>query len=181
MRSREELPTGESKIEEFLSGLAVRGQVAASTQNQAFNALLFLYLEVLGADEKDCDQHCNSPQNRLPAAIYIQCNVVHQPPRPQGIAEPIFYDSWHKPIPRALCRDQKSDEKSRLLKDLSFSTRINSRDKYCFDVGFMNSLKSIGRMHCGLVPGAAREPRRSAVQLLPRPATIQNWALQEDS
>jgi hypothetical protein len=40
MRSREELVPGEGKIEEFLSDLAVNGQVAASTQNQAFNALL---------------------------------------------------------------------------------------------------------------------------------------------
>ena len=45
MRSREELTPGEGKIEEFLSDLAVNGQVAASTQNQAFNALLFLYRE----------------------------------------------------------------------------------------------------------------------------------------
>ena len=43
MRSREELSPGEPKIELFLSDLAVSGQVAASTQNQAFNALLFLY------------------------------------------------------------------------------------------------------------------------------------------
>ena len=47
MRSREELTPGEGKIEEFLSDLAVRGRVAASTQNQAFNALLFLYTHVL--------------------------------------------------------------------------------------------------------------------------------------
>ena len=33
----------EAKVELFLSDLAVRGQVAASTQNQAFNALSFLY------------------------------------------------------------------------------------------------------------------------------------------
>jgi integrase len=32
----------------FLSDLAVNGQVAAATQNQAFNSLLFLYREVLG-------------------------------------------------------------------------------------------------------------------------------------
>jgi integrase len=36
-----------AKMELFLSDLAVNGQVAASTQNQAFNALLFLYREVL--------------------------------------------------------------------------------------------------------------------------------------
>ena len=47
MRSREELYPGEGKIEEFLSDLAVNGHVAAATQNQAFNALLFLYREVL--------------------------------------------------------------------------------------------------------------------------------------
>ena len=48
MKSREELLAGtEAKLEEFLSDLAVNGHVAASTQNQAFNALLFLYREVL--------------------------------------------------------------------------------------------------------------------------------------
>src|SRR5258708_38615349 len=47
MRSREELIPGEGKIEMFLSDLAINGKVAASTQNQAFNALLFLYREVL--------------------------------------------------------------------------------------------------------------------------------------
>ncbi len=38
--------TSESKMEAFLTGLA-RAGVAAATQNQAFNALLFLYREVL--------------------------------------------------------------------------------------------------------------------------------------
>ncbi len=37
----------ESDIASFLSSLAIKGQVAASTQNQALNALLFLYKEVL--------------------------------------------------------------------------------------------------------------------------------------
>jgi len=45
--SREELTPGTEKVEQFLSHLAVNGNVAASTQNQAFNALLFLYREVL--------------------------------------------------------------------------------------------------------------------------------------
>jgi integron integrase len=47
MRSREELLPGRDKVEQFLSDLAVNGQVASATQNQAFNALLFLYREVL--------------------------------------------------------------------------------------------------------------------------------------
>ncbi len=38
---------GEAEIAAFLSHLAIDGQVAASTQNQAFSALLFLYQQVL--------------------------------------------------------------------------------------------------------------------------------------
>ena len=38
---------GEEEIKEFLSHLAEVGHVSASTQNQAFNALLFLYKHVL--------------------------------------------------------------------------------------------------------------------------------------
>src|ERR1035437_3484049 len=41
---------GAAEVERFLSDLAVRRKVAASTQNQAFNALLFLYREVLHED-----------------------------------------------------------------------------------------------------------------------------------
>src|SRR5688500_9903699 len=38
---------GSDHLSTFLSDLAVRGRVAASTQNQALNAILFLYREVL--------------------------------------------------------------------------------------------------------------------------------------
>ncbi len=38
---------GSREIEDFLTHLAVNERVAASTQNQAFNALLFLYRKVL--------------------------------------------------------------------------------------------------------------------------------------
>jgi integron integrase len=41
---------GPEEIQAFLSHLAVRRQVAASTQNQALAALLFLYRHVLGVD-----------------------------------------------------------------------------------------------------------------------------------
>src|ERR1035437_8747085 len=47
MGCREDLADGERKIEAFLTDLAVRGKVAASTQNQAMNALVFLYRRVL--------------------------------------------------------------------------------------------------------------------------------------
>ena len=39
MRCRQDLADGERKIEAFLTALAVRGKVAASTQNQALEAV----------------------------------------------------------------------------------------------------------------------------------------------
>ena len=41
---------GEAEVTSYLTHLAVREQVSASTQNQALNALLFLYRQVLGRD-----------------------------------------------------------------------------------------------------------------------------------
>src|SRR5712692_1281305 len=47
MRSRADLFPAESKIEAFLTDLAVQGHVAAATQHQAMHALVFLYKRVL--------------------------------------------------------------------------------------------------------------------------------------
>ncbi|WP_414718564.1 integron integrase [Thiocapsa sp.] len=45
---RDPSEVGADRIVAFLEDLAVRGQVSASTQNQALNALVFLYKKVLG-------------------------------------------------------------------------------------------------------------------------------------
>src|SRR6266571_9337447 len=47
MQSRADLLPAEPKIDAFLTDLAIQGNVAASTQNQAMNALVFLYKRVL--------------------------------------------------------------------------------------------------------------------------------------
>ena len=47
-RLRHPRDMGGAEIEMFLTDLAVKGHVAASTQNQALCALLFLYQQVLG-------------------------------------------------------------------------------------------------------------------------------------
>jgi integron integrase len=47
MQSRRDLFPAEPKIEAFLTNLAVHGNVAPATQNQAMNALVFLYKRVL--------------------------------------------------------------------------------------------------------------------------------------
>jgi integron integrase len=46
-RKRHPAEMGEQEIAQFLSHLAIEQRVAASTQNQAFSALLFLYQQVL--------------------------------------------------------------------------------------------------------------------------------------
>jgi len=45
---RDPRQVGTDRLVAFLEDLAVRGQVSASTQNQALNALVFLYKQVLG-------------------------------------------------------------------------------------------------------------------------------------
>jgi len=47
MQSPEDLQGGEEKLETFLTHLAVKENVAPSTQNQAMNAIVFLYRQVL--------------------------------------------------------------------------------------------------------------------------------------
>lgn len=61
---------GKEEIEQFLTALAVKRQVAASTQNQALAALLFLYKEVLGRDPGWLDDvvRAKRPQ-RLPVVL----------------------------------------------------------------------------------------------------------------
>ena len=47
MQSRADLVLAEAKIEAFLTDLAIQGNVAVATQNQAMNVLVFLYKRVL--------------------------------------------------------------------------------------------------------------------------------------
>ncbi len=47
---RHPMEMGAAEVTQFLTALAVREKVAASTQNQALSALLFLYREVLGVE-----------------------------------------------------------------------------------------------------------------------------------
>jgi integron integrase len=61
---------GAAEVEAFLTSLAVEGRVAASTQNQAKSALLFLYREVLGVELPWLDgvQKAKAPV-RLPVVL----------------------------------------------------------------------------------------------------------------
>jgi integron integrase len=59
---------GAPEVTSYLSHLASSGQVSASTQNQAFSAILFLYREVLGRELLGLDQ---VPRARLPDRLPI--------------------------------------------------------------------------------------------------------------
>ena len=60
---------GAPEIEAFLTFLAVRRGVAASTQNQALNALLFLYREVLHQEVADFSAVRSKRPKRLPTVL----------------------------------------------------------------------------------------------------------------
>jgi len=57
MNSRDDLVGGEKKIEQFLTHLAIEKNIAPATQNQAMNALVFLYKKVL---KTSLDQEINA-------------------------------------------------------------------------------------------------------------------------
>ncbi len=61
---------GVEEVQSFLSHLAVEGRVAASTQNQAKSALLFLYKEVLGVELPWLDKiEAAKTSRRLPVVL----------------------------------------------------------------------------------------------------------------
>ena len=61
---------GAREITAFLNHLAIEAQVAASTQNQALSALVFLYRHVLGADNFALDELVRAQRpKRLPVVL----------------------------------------------------------------------------------------------------------------
>ena len=56
---------GNPEIEAFLSHLVINRNVASSTQNQAFNAILFLYDHALDADMPEISMHYG------PKSLYV--------------------------------------------------------------------------------------------------------------
>jgi len=61
-------PPSEQKLENFLNDLARNRNLAAYTQTQAFNAILFFYKEVLRQPRKDIDALRTSRPARMRSA-----------------------------------------------------------------------------------------------------------------
>jgi integron integrase len=67
---RHPLEMGEPEVAAFLTHLAVQGQVASSTQNQALNALVFLYAAVLERPLGECSGIVRAKRSeRLPTVL----------------------------------------------------------------------------------------------------------------
>jgi integron integrase len=84
---RHPLEMGAKEVSAFLTHLAVEGRVAASTQNQALSALLFLYREVLERDFGWLDDVVRAQKpKRLP--------VVYTPDEAMGIIGELNGRRW---------------------------------------------------------------------------------------
>jgi len=85
---------GAAEVEAFLTHLAVEGQVAAATQNQALSALLFLYREVLGINLPWLDGvvRAKLPQ-RLPVVLTRQevCSLLDRMNGLHGMMARLLY------------------------------------------------------------------------------------------
>ena len=69
-RGRDVTLLGGPEVMRYLTSLAVRGKVAASTQNQAFSALLFLYRDLLGVAVDGLDDVIRAKRpERLPLVL----------------------------------------------------------------------------------------------------------------
>ena len=85
---------GAPEVEAFLTGLAVEGDVAASTQNQALSALLFLYREVLAIDLPWLEQVTRAKKpRRLPTVLSqdeTRSLLAHMEGRPWLVASLLY-------------------------------------------------------------------------------------------
>ena len=83
-------------VRAFLTHLAVNEHVAASTQNQAFNALLFLYKQVLQIEVPDISGVERAPQSRRLPVVFTKAEshaVISQIKGAKGLIVGLLYGS----------------------------------------------------------------------------------------
>ena len=85
---------GKSEVRRYLSHLATERNVAASTQNQALSALLFLHRDVLGADWDEVSDFDRAQEpERLPVVLTQNeiATVLGQMEGPNGLVARLLY------------------------------------------------------------------------------------------
>jgi integron integrase len=75
-RCRHPTDMGAQEISQFLTWLAVQRQVSAATQNQAFNAILFLYRRVLDVQLDQIDNVIRARQSRRIPVVFTRHEVL---------------------------------------------------------------------------------------------------------
>jgi integron integrase len=93
---RHPLEMGKPEIESFLTHLAIRQRVSASTQNQALSAIVFLYKHVLDRELPLLDAVRAKRPQRLPVVLSldeIRCLLRHVPRTPTGLMIELLYGS----------------------------------------------------------------------------------------
>ncbi len=113
---------GEREVTEFLTHLATERRVAASTQNQALSALLFLYVEVLDRNlgEIDSIPHARRPV-RVPVVLsrFEVAAILTRMQGPRWLAATLLYGAGLRVIECLRLR----------VKDVAFEQReITVRD-----------------------------------------------------
>jgi len=113
---------GAAEVERFLTHLAVEGRVAASTQNQALSALLFLYREVLKVDLPWLGEMTRAKRpGRLPVVLTVEevRRVLARIDGQQGLMADLLYGAGLRLLECVRLR----------VKDLDFEMRqITVRD-----------------------------------------------------
>jgi integron integrase len=130
MRLREDLFPAEPKIESFLTDLAVNGHVAASTQNQAMNALVFLYKRVLNhamegsIDAARADKKINVPVVMTREEVAAVLSLMDG--TPQLVAK-LLYGSGLRIMEAVRLRDKDIDVQ---MKQLTVRSGKGDKDRF---------------------------------------------------
>lgn len=105
---------GEAEIGQFLTDLAVVGEVTAGTQNQALCALLFFYGKVLGRDLKFI-QRVRAKASHYRPVVLSQREIVELLGQMRGSAETMFRLMYGSGLRHRECRCLR-------IKDVCFDT-----------------------------------------------------------
>lgn len=133
---------GRTEVECFLSNLAVERQVAASTQNQALSAILFLYQKILELDLPLVDAIRAKRPARLPTVLSLDevRRIIGKLPRNQaGLMAELLYGTGMRLMEccRLRIKDVDFDRNQVIVregkgdKDRSVPLPVRTRDRLC--------------------------------------------------
>jgi len=117
-RGRHPREMGAPEATAFLTHLAVERRVAASTQNQALSALLFLYREVLGTELPWLDELVRAKRNRRLPIVLSRAEVARLVDRLEGtprLMALLLYGSGLRLLECARLRVKDVDFERRIL------------------------------------------------------------------